>query len=657
MRRIILLTVAVVLPGAHFFLSRLPPSQASPLLFLDRLFDILLATTIVSLSAAVGLWVNRLLSPCFERPPEQLLFATGIGLGILAYATLALALIGAIYPWTLILLLGLLALAARGEWTHLARLLREAWTSREPLGPLEKCITALLLALLLLSLLRALTPPTDYDGLMYHLTAPQTFLREHRLVSFDHNPGANFPATTEMLYAIALGLGSPMAAKVLHLSFGLLTTLALFCLARHFLGREAAWLSIAVLWSIPVFVTEAGWAYVDLAWTFYETLAIFAFLLWTQRLNRGWLIFSALFMGFALGTKYVALYGFLLLVVAIATVGWVAHRRGLQGVAKDLLLFGVVSGLVASPWYLKNWLWLGNPIYPFFIGGLNYGPHQVEATAYLARNRGLGHCLRCYLLLPWNIYTRSEHFGHVHPAWPSPLYLLLPFWVLWRMNRIVNLLLALSFVRFALWAVSTQDLRYLLPIYPILSVATAYILGRATGPGRFKQLRRSMITVLALLVMLLSLKVQTTIEDWSLGNTLPVVLGLESQVNYLGRNLIDYPATEFINDNLPLDAEVLLIGDARGYYLRRQYIPDTTIHLWWGYLVPVGGSLEGILAQLKEWGVSHILYSEGGVEWVSRWDPEGRAERGAELFASFKERYLVELYKDNAKFHVYRIVY
>lgn len=649
------MTVAVVLAGAHFFLCSLQPSQAHPLLFLDRLYDVLLASIIVFLGMAVGLWANRFLSLPPGKPLEQLLFAAGIGLGMLAYATLALALIGAIYPWALILLLGLLALAVRHEWTHLARLLREAWASWEPLDSFQKGIALVIATFVLFSLLRALTPPTDYDGLMYHLTAPQTFLREHRLLSFTHNPGANFPATVEMLYTIALGLGSPMAATVLHLSFGLLTTLAIFCLAKRFLSREAAWLSMAVLWSIPIFVTEAGWAYVDLAWTFYEFLALFAFLLWTQYRSRRWLIFAALLMGFALGTKYLALYGFLLLVVAIATVDWVAHRKGLRSVAKDLLLFGVVSGFVASPWYLKNWLWLGNPVYPFFIGGLNYSPHRVEATAYLARNRGLGHCLRCYLLLPWNIYTRSQHFGHVHPAPPSPLYLLLPLWVLWRKNRIVNLLLALSSLRFALWAVSTQDLRYLLPIYPALSVATGYILHQTILHGRQRLPWDFFVRALVMSMLLINVGLQLYKEATTSGNPWPVILGRESQVAYLRRSLIIYPATQFINDNLPLEAKVLLIGDARGYYLQRQYIPDTTIHLWWGYLVPVGGSLEGILAQLKEWGVSHILYREGGVEWLLVWDREGRIEQGMQLFFAFQERYLSEIYADQWGLHLYEI--
>jgi len=97
-----------------------------------------LAIAIVSLGAVIGLSVLRFLAPPFEEPLEQLVFATGIGLGIIAYATLGLGLLGLFYGWALTLLLGLLALAARGEWTHPVRLLREAWASSQWREPLER---------------------------------------------------------------------------------------------------------------------------------------------------------------------------------------------------------------------------------------------------------------------------------------------------------------------------------------------------------------------------------------------------------------------------------------------------------------------------------------------------------------------------------------
>lgn len=645
----------LLLTGAHLFLSDLPPSQTSPLLFLDRLFDVGLAIAIVALGAVIGLRVARFLAPPFEEPLEQLIFATGIGLGIIAYATLGLGLLGLFYGWALVLLLGLLTLAARAEWTHLARLLREVWASREPLGSFEKGIALVIAALVLFSLLQALTPTTDYDGLVYHLTAPKTYLAKHRLVSFPHIPQANFPATAEMLYTIAMGLGSPMAAKLIHLSFALLTSMAVFSMARRFLNPKVARLSLAVLWSIPIFVVEAGWAYTDLVWTFYEFLALYAFLLWRQSPNRKWLLCCGLFMGFAFGTKYLALQGFILLFVAIAFSGWQSNRGRLDRTAKDLLLWVAIVTALASPWYLKNWIWLSNPIYPYLFGGLNYPVQRVQADAYLAANLGCGHSLQCYLSLPWIIYTRSYLFGHAPPASPSFLSLFLPFWLIWRKDRTVNWLLALSVARFAFWAITTQDLRFLLPVYPALSVIIAYILYQIAN----LRLRRLpwdfFVRAIVISVLLISLGLQLLRTLWALGNPFPVILGLESADTYLRHSLNDYAITQYVNKNLPEQSRLLLIGDKRGYYLQREHIPDATNNIWWGYLVPLAGSQEGILALLQRWEVSHIIFSEADVEWLLAWDAEGRIEQGMQLFFAFKERYLSEIYADQWGFHLYEV--
>lgn len=69
--------------------------------------------------------------------------------------------------------------------------------------------------------------------------------------------------------------------------------------------------------------------------------------------------------------------------------------------------------------------------------------------------------------------------------------------------------------------------------------------------------------------------------------------------------------------------------------------------------MPVERSREGILDKLEEWRVSHILYREGGVEWLLAWDRKGRVEQGMQLFFAFKERYLTEIYADQQGFHVY----
>ena len=169
-----------------------------------------------------------------------------------------------------------------------------------------------------------------------------------------------------MLYMFGLRFGSDTLAKLLHMSFAILLVLATFAFGRRFLGREAGWISAAILVAIPIFPIWASWAYADMAWALYEFLSLYALIVWIMTHRREWLVISGLAMGFALGSKYLALgsAGVLGLVVI-----WVSRRQGLKLIIQNAAVFGGIALMVGSPWYLKNWLLAGNPVYPLYFGG------------------------------------------------------------------------------------------------------------------------------------------------------------------------------------------------------------------------------------------------------------------------------------------------
>src|SRR5262245_4036208 len=72
-----------------------------------------------------------------------------------------------------------------------------------------------------------------------------------------------------------------------------------------------------------------------------------------------WLILAGLFCGFAIGTKYPGLL-FLLLLAAVAV--YIAFKR------KELLplLAVVIAGLISAPWFVRNYYYTRNPLFPFF---------------------------------------------------------------------------------------------------------------------------------------------------------------------------------------------------------------------------------------------------------------------------------------------------
>ena len=70
------------------------------------------------------------------------------------------------------------------------------------------------------ALLVALLPPTDWDGLFYHLTGPKLYLQAGQIVGGIDIPHLNFPSLMEMLFTWAMLLRSDIAAKLLHALYG-----------------------------------------------------------------------------------------------------------------------------------------------------------------------------------------------------------------------------------------------------------------------------------------------------------------------------------------------------------------------------------------------------------------------------------------------------
>jgi 4-amino-4-deoxy-L-arabinose transferase-like glycosyltransferase len=124
----------------------------------------------------------------------------------------------------------------------------------------------------------------------------------------------------------------------------------------------------------PAFLWQMFSAYADLATALYASLGLFALAYAVQEGNRRWLWLSGALMGFALATKYTAL----LTAGLWGLVGllWLA-RAGQAKLIPTLVGAGLLAGAIGAPWYIRNYLWTGNPVYPFayeIFGGKKLEP-------------------------------------------------------------------------------------------------------------------------------------------------------------------------------------------------------------------------------------------------------------------------------------------
>lgn len=624
---------------------------------LSALFSLLLAAGTGVLGIGVG---ERLLDVLGIRPAsgvERVTLAGGLGLGALAYGFLALGLTGLLRPWAIggmVVLVGIWAWPKIRSWPV-------RWRERPPALDLsnlfQRLAGVLVLVMFLVVLVRGLAPVSDYDGLTYHLVVPRDYLEAGRIYPFPGESHANFPLAVDLLYIPTILLGLESASKLIHLGFGLLMGLGTFALAQRLLGsRRESWLAVFVLATTPILGTVAGYAHNDLGWALFEFLAAYALLRWREDEGRSWLILSGIFAGLGLGSKYLGLPMLGVLGLVVLVEGGLLARRPWRRMLGDGLLFGMVAVVVAAPWYLKNWLWLGNPFYPLWFGGRGWDAYQLNQLQSMGTRYGPREGVWGLLLLPWDLYFNSiGYFGPIPFAFPPPVTLLLPLYLFVRRRRAVSVILLIAALRFGTWAVSARSPRYLMDIHPLLSVAAAYLLVELARPRGRAGRRYALGVVQALVAVLLMANLMWQVALLAEEDPVPVVLGMESREAYLAdENDPPYRAIRFINQ-LPPESKVLFVGNGQSYYVTTDHVADVN-HANWGHLLyRYDGELEVLHRALVAQGFTHIFYSRYDFDWQLNFDSEGHLAQELALFERFVDWYADLVYSDEAGSRVFAL--
>ncbi|MDM8520594.1 glycosyltransferase family 39 protein [Anaerolineales bacterium HSG6] len=619
---------------------------------------------------------------------EQLILGSGLGFGMLGLLTLALGLVGLLYP---ALFIGLTILLTGLLWSDWRELVRQARRWRPALPDRWLAVYIGLIGLVSLGL--ALRPPTDWDGLFYHLTAPKIFIAQHQIVSGIDVPHFNFPFLAEMLFTYAMLLRGDITAKLIHVVFAFLLTGLVYLMAVRFLHRRAGWRAVLILLSMPMILTLASWAYNDLMLAFYQLAALYTlFRAKSSAQSIRWLIVTGLLSGLAMGVKYTSFVGPLF--IGLVLIYWLVkqiivdpktvrlnidptYRAG----ATALCAFVVPAMLVAAPWYLKNYFFTGNPVYPFVFGGLFWD--EFRAVWYAQPGTGIAGDWVSILGLPiWltlNAWDANPGDGRTGPLFLLFLPLILlyglfryrtpRFW--FRSNQTdhnnletvpwaLDLLMLFALAQFAFWtlgALNSRTLwqsRLLLPCIVAFAPVVGWIwhdLKHLDLPQfslqRFVNLLIGLVLVFNSLTLLLHV-----IEQ----NPLAYITGAQSKELYLNRNLgAHYQAITSLNDLVPPDAVVLFLWEPRSYYCdvtcRPDSILDRLAHDHHKHQTP-----SAIAQAWRDEGITHVLLFRAGLEFVIAEQSEPLSAEAVSAFATIETEYLTELeLEGSGAYQLYRL--
>jgi 4-amino-4-deoxy-L-arabinose transferase-like glycosyltransferase len=634
-----------------YYIIHKPFLAANVIALLQTAYDIIAWLALLTVALSLGCWLTILLETRFLRengflsPLEHLLIGGGLGLGLVSLMVLALGAAGLLYWWVLLLLVVLSLLLLAPQVKALV-----GFCFKGPLLIIEdrfSAALALYLAFLfVLVFIWTLTPPFHWDSLVYHLRYPRLYIQSHSLVVPIDSPYIGFPALLEMLFAAGMLLGSDVTAKLFHFTYALLTFLTVYAIAVRWFSPRTGWLAMAILGSAFSVVYLAAAAYVDLGLMFYATLAFHSLLIWLRRGERCWLVIAAIACGLGMGLKYTA-FPIPLAVTALIFAG--GRGRRLRSGLADLLLCGVVAGLVASPWYLKNWWQTGNPIYPYLFGGAGGGAFHA---AWMDRpGTGLATAPWRLLLAPWEMPVLGIEGRNGYGATIGPLFLAaLPLLALtWRKlnegeRSFLRVALIFCLVPYAFWlyGVARSGLliqtRLLFPIFGVLALISAVSLERlhyldtpAFSPGWIGKA----VTFMALGLEALSLGL-FFIAD----RPYDTIVGLESRSAYQARHTgTAYAAALEEINSLPPSAKVLFLWEPRSYGCQPTCWPDAALDNL-KYLVYLFHDAHGVAGYLHEEGFTHVLLYKKGMDLIleERFDPI--TDKDLEVLHALQKDYL-----------------
>jgi hypothetical protein len=509
-----------------------------------------------------------------------------IGVGALAFAlaTFAAGWTGALSNAAYRLLF---ALAAVGGARVGLGLLRGARLRRiRTWRPWELALGGLLIAYAVLGVVATSAPISSPDALLYHAADPARFVEAGRIFEVPWNSSSYEPFTVQMLVLDGFLLWDSVQGAFAPFLLALVATAAVAGAAERLAGRPVALLAATVFFAQPVMLWEATSTFIESGLACAVALAGWNLVRFARHGEGAALAVAGLFAGGAAGMKYLGLIAVLALTVAAG----IALRRQLT--AARVLAFAAPTVLVALPWYVKNAILTGNPVYPHLFGGLNASAAaELDATMTWF---GHGHSVADFLLLPVRLLAEGEAFDG--GEFLSPLFVAFaPLALLAAGRRRLRVAAAAGIAVYVVaWFATTQQARFLVPLLPSLAVLTALGVLALAGRGRLGRVVAVAGTGAALLAGL-------GISVVYSAQFAPVAVGRESEEHFLSRKVSLYDGIDWLNDRLGEDDKVLL--DVWSLlYLDVPYVTFGTL----GDLLSLEAGPEATRTFVAENGVTHV---------------------------------------------------
>lgn len=335
-----------------------------------------------------------------------------------------------------------------------------------------------------------------------------------------------------------------------------------YLITKEFTNERTAFFSVLFMAFLPIstYLSVTGHT---------EMLAAFFFVGTVYFLIKNKIYISGIFLGLSLLSKEFAI----MLIPLIAFYYFTKRKDKKEKALKKFLIVLVIGIAIAAPWYIRNWILLGNPVWPFFMSLFNskyiypFGLKPELTPAMRHEQFSSGYPLQIFYL---------ESFGVPAGRIDNLNLLNLPsiFLWIWFASTIIFLLPIIWSFRNK---IKSKSFLYVWVLLYIFILVVTCLMNGATTPRYF-------IYALPAIAILWGVGVEKMMSKYE---KIVLIIILLISFGFLcgevikaktGNNIWNEYEKDFnwIIDNTPKDSVIMAGGQAMSYRLHRQaiYLPE-----------------------------------------------------------------------------------
>jgi hypothetical protein len=453
-----------------------------------------------------------------------------------------------------------------------------------------------MLAPLLTAFLHAETPPTDPDGMTYHITAPKRWLEAGEITYLPTLVQTNSPMGAEMIYTLALALVGDTAAKLIHYTFGLLLILLVYFLGRKIRGPATGFAGvILLLFAIPRLgiLSLMTWAYIDIAAAFMTLATLLAWMLWRDTKKTPFIILCGALAGISATMKITCLTALPVFLLLVLAENWIS-RRSCRYTIQMGMIFLASAILPLIPWFYRTWHLTGNPIYPALSGIFPSRDWNPRAAAWFNENN------RYYIwALSKDISLAVRKSLRESALIATALAGSLILWLCKDRDARVLAFIITCYLLGNFWTTGLY-MRYVIPVYPIIILFILLPLSALLEHNRYARGVALAILILGSLGYIHH-KITNVAPDFA------AATGWMTRYAYLEKNLPIMPVWAWVNQNSPQNARILSAASVATYYCDRMCY---TTQINYQAFIPLD-QWDSFVRVLKQNHIDYLIVTDG----------------------------------------------